>query len=330
MRKSLTYFWIVLLFLTIVPLGQAQIAPPEKDKPTGSAENKMMPPTMILERIETLSKLDLINEKLIKINDHVEDTHWINPLIASLAGLIGVFLGGGINYLLQKKRLESERVGLDATMRHELALAKKRATLEITNSIVDWRLKQMSLLYGPLHALLGQSKALYCQMGDILVRIHRDQFQKVGGELQIMINPEGWKRFRTVLHISSVYGKNFGVDPYFDEIVGLGGQIVHIIEKNAGYALADQHELMSVFGCYLAHFAVLKQLHKIEKEKRESLQASQIEEKNDSDVSIAGLLVEDSAVFPQQIQVLIDDGFQKINSELENWREQITARSENG
>ena len=221
-------------------------------------------------------------------------------LIAGLAGLGGVFLGGLINHRLQTK------------------LAEKQATLQIGNAVVEWQLKQLSLLYGPVRALLGQSFGLYRQMNKVLEAADSKHFRlaQVGGSLdgqqfQIQISPGNWERFRTVIHISQVYGKGLGVETYFDDIVSIGKRIVTIIEQHAGYARPQEKDLMTVFARYLAHFAVLNHLHA--EAKRSLLQTR-------ADTGEPPMKVDLSAVFPEELHDLINNGFQAISRDIEEWR----------
>src|SRR5262249_26773953 len=106
-------------------------------------------------------------------------------LIAALAGLGGVLLGGIINQRLQTKSAQQER-----------ELSEKQAKLQIGNAVIEWQLKQLSLLYGPVRALLGQSFGLYRQMNTVLEAADSKQFRftNVDGGLderqfQIQVSP---------------------------------------------------------------------------------------------------------------------------------------------
>jgi hypothetical protein len=218
--------------------------------------------------------------------------------------------------------------GLAATKaEQERELSEKQAKLQIGSAVVEWQLKQLSLLYGPVRALLGQSFGLYRQMNTVLERADNTRFRvaKVKGgpdaqEFQIQTSPGTWERFRTVMHISQVYGKGFGVETYFDEIVSIGARIVTIIEQHAGYARPEEKGLMPVFAKYLAHFAVLKHLHDEAKAKIAAESASSNNTISVSDSPVQSLKVDLSAVFPEELHALINDGFEAIINDIGEWR----------
>jgi hypothetical protein len=235
-------------------------------------------------------------------------------VMPAIVGLLGVVAGGILQAFLADKKTKEERL-----------LAENRAKLEIGNSFVQWQLKQISELYGPLHALLGQSNAIYRQMNNALSAAAASRFRVVDGdedfdkkEFQISLDGKTWTRFRTVLHIAEVYGKGYGVEGYFDELIGIGKRMVKIIEAKAGYVRPEQKELHSVFGQYLAHYAILMRLHSARKARfqLDALGGGPLVPVTFIDPS----KIHESAAFPQRIQDLVDDGFTNTNNELQAWR----------
>lgn len=200
-------------------------------------------------------------------------------------------------------------VGQHLLMKHQRTMGSRDARNEVANSYVDWQLKQLSSLYGPLRALLGQSNEIYRQMNRALISANSSQFQLVEGddfdgqEFQIRIG-EVWTRFRTVQHLSEVYKKGFGVEPYFDDVVAVGERMADVIRQNAGYARSEDLDLLSYLGKYLGHFLVLKRLH-------ERAKADEKIVLNDADRA---------ATFPNQIQTLVSNGFKEINDQIMAWR----------
>jgi hypothetical protein len=89
-------------------------------------------------------------------------------VIAALAGLAGVFIGSIGGERLQKARLTQEAALASAKAQQERNLSEKQAKLQIGSAVIDWELKQLSLLYSPVHALLGQSFGLYREMNEAL------------------------------------------------------------------------------------------------------------------------------------------------------------------
>lgn len=188
-----------------------------------------------------------------------------------------------------------------------------QAQTEVANAYAEWQLKQISELYGPLRALLQQSNAMYRQMNRALIAERPDIFRFVqsakadfdGKVFQISVGGQ-WTRFRTVKHLQEVYNKGYGVEPYFDDVVRVGGLIADLIRNKAGYARADDdgQELVKFMGEYLAHYTVLHRLH-------EKVQTTTVPINTAKD---------EEAVFPQGIQVLVDTGFSSINDEVMRWR----------
>jgi len=249
-------------------------------------------------------------------------------IMPAVFGLLGVFLGGIINAFMADRSAKNAKQLADAKATQERELAENRAKLEIGNSFVQWELKQLSELYGPLRALLGQSNAMYRQMNEALSLADKTRFRLTGGsndfdkqEFQIRLPGSDWTHFRTVIHIRQVYGRGYGVEEYFDVIVAIGGRMVKIIEEKAGYARPEQTELLSVFGKYLAHYAVLKRLHSDMKGSAQDTKVSEIQG------AVAPMKVHESAVFPREIKSLVDQGFEVINKELLEWRSRADYRS---
>ena len=294
-----------------------------------------------------------VNLRLTNIDNAILDlkhsTLWttLNPaIIAALSGLLGVLIGGIINNRMQRSRLSQEAaIANDAAERErslaeaqgvrERDLAQKQAKLQIGSAVVEWELKQLHLLYGPVRALLGQSFGLYRQMNKVLEQTDKKRFRFVkssqpsghtsedGDEFQIFTPSQQWERFRTVMHIDLVYGKGYGVETYFDEIVSIGGRVVEIIEQNAGYARPEEAELMNVFAKYLAHFAVLKHLH--DNAKRALYAAHQEVQSGDVATPDESLKVDLSAVFPVELHTLIAAGFDAIARDIGHWRTNALA-----
>ncbi|MFZ4550200.1 MAG: hypothetical protein ACOYNB_00120 [Aquabacterium sp.] len=194
-------------------------------------------------------------------------------------------------------------------MRHQRKIHRADTEAKVANSYIEWQLKQLSELYGPVRALLGQSNAIYRQMNKALVAADGTRFQLIAGqdfddkEFQIRI-AEHWTRFRTVQHLTEVYGKSYGVEPYFDDVVDVGARLAELIRERAGLARQEDEELIDVMGEYLAHYLVLKRLHERVK-KGDAIHLNAVEEQ---------------AVFPVRLQQLVDNGFQSINKQVLQWR----------
>ena len=251
-----------------------------------------------------------IRSRLEKIETAVNarQTNNGSPYATAIAGLLGVLLGGLINGLIQAYVMKGQTTAARQ-------LAENRAKLEIRSALAQWQLKQLSELYGPAHALLGQSKALYDQMTKVLADRDKEHFELKGGQLFIRIAGMDETHFRTALHIRTVYGKGYGVDQYFDEIVATGARIVKVIEEKAGYVLPEQHTLPAVFGQYLAHYAILQLLHSQVKNDT----ASTRENTSAVAASKQTTRIDESAVFPLELPAQISQGFTILTKALQEW-----------
>ena len=202
-------------------------------------------------------------------------------------------------------------VGQYFLIRHQRHLNREQERAKVSDSYIEWQLKQLSELYGPLRASLGQSIAIYRQMNMCLIAADDKKFrmeQKRGAdfdhvEFQIFLDGR-WEQFRTVEHLPLVYQKDYGVEPYFDDVVKAGAAIADTIRKSAGYVRQEDTELIKVMGTYLAHYGVLCRLHD---------RAVKGEEVHPTAADI-------KASFPRLIHELIDTGFNAINAQIMDWK----------
>ncbi len=236
-------------------------------------------------------------------------------------------MGGIITFLIQRTLFKHQRTLATDAATQARDLAQARAGFEIGNSLVQWKLKQLSELYGPLRALLMQSNVMYRHMNDVLIRADPALYRFREGSpeedfdsqvFEIKLNGE-WTRFRTVLHLGEVYGRAYGIEEYFDEVVDVGRRIAEVIEQKAGYARPDQPGLPRVFGKYLAHYSVLRRLHAVAQakhnEKTKIAAAGELKAVGASQT----IVVVESAVFPNEIRGLVDKDFEALNREVSEW-----------
>lgn len=196
-------------------------------------------------------------------------------------------------------------------LRHQQKIYREQAKSEVSNSYVEWQLKQLSGFYGPLRALLEQSNAMYRQMNRALVSANPDLFrmQSAHGKdfdnAEFQIKKDGdWTRFRTVKHLGDVYYRGYGIEPYFDDVVDVGSRMATLIRNKAGFARQEDKALIEVMGTYLAHYAVLSRLHKKARE----------------GALVSTNMADDEAAFPVHIQNLVNNGYQAINDQIIQWR----------
>ena len=256
-----------------------------------------------LELAATIMRLASVEASIAKSSDRAEKAA-LHASWFSLWTVLGTALLTALLSLLAQALL----------MRHQRGINRADSEAKVANTYVEWQLKQLSELYGPIRALLGQSNALYRQMNKALVAADSNRFRLVEGEdfdcqvFQIKLCDE-WTRFRTVKHLAEVYNKKYGVEPYFDDVVEVGSRMAEVIREKAGFARSEDDVLVRVMGKYLAHFLVLKRLHERAMDgKQPHFNAA-----------------DDQATFPNEIEKLVDDGFKTINRQVMEWRKLKTA-----
>lgn len=334
MRRSAFLSLLLLPIFWKTPLNAASKSDPSVQSLAG-VERRLASIEKELSNSDVSSRLGVIESEIKALKHSSLLTTTLPSVIAAVAALLGIAVGGFVQNHLQQARLDREEKAADLKAAQDRLLAEKQAKLQIGNAVVDWQLKQLSLLYGPLRALLGQSVGLYRQMNKLLVQAAPSRFRllkventqeqngEYGEEFQIQ-TAMGWERFRTVMHIDEVYGQNYGVETYFDEIVAIGARTVRIIEQNAGYARPEEKELMDVFAKYLAHFAVLEHLHGLARKRLEYF-LHQTSEIADQGSGLAPMKVDVSAVFPNELHGLMTAGFSALTEDIEQWRQKALA-----
>ncbi len=299
-----------LIFLTITPFSYLQatstgaISNPVITQKSNTAKTVQEIPSQLNSQLDIQqsylifisAKLELIEKNILKISQKSE----FSPYMTSLISLIGIAITAWLGWRGQKNLIQHQR---------DLNASAERS--EIDNAYMDWQFKQISEFYGPLRALLGQSNAMYRLMNHVLIAAKPQLFrlvEKAGAdfddrEFQIFKNDE-WIRFRTINHLDDVYDKNFGVEPYFNDVVNVGAQIAELIKNKAGYLRAEDTSLVTVIGNYLAHFSVLHRLY----------------ETRTNGGEINSIRLHQDAVFPTSMHTLVNDGFKNINAEIMLWR----------
>lgn len=294
-------FWLVVVFMTTshAAFGKGQL---QQDKccSVQTITLRLMD-EKLQDAMATLSgRLGSVEGAIAKASERADNdrirTSWFAFFTVIASGILGGLGGLMIQSLV---------------MRHQRQINRENAQAEVSNSYIEWQLKQLSELYGPLRALLGQSNAMYRQMNRALEAAAVDKFrmkQENGADFddkvfEIFKNDQ-WVRFRTVQHLGDVYGKNYGVEPYFDDVVEVGARMAELIREKAGYVQPVDKSLIEVMGSYLAHYAVLSRLHRRAKE-GESLQIN---------------IADEQATFPVAIRELVNKGFDSINKEILAWK----------
>jgi len=336
MRQDISFAAIaVILVWQTAALGEGASSEPASTPPSATLTPATQQPRNPRDLADVALHLSAIQSAIDKLTEKADKKDYTTAAVGLIGSLSGLLLGGIITFLTQRyvadKNAAHAKQLADAKAVQERELAENRARLEIGNSFVQWQLEQLSELYGPLHALLRQSNALYRHMNKVLVQAAADRFRLQPGspgdyfdKMVFDIKMDGqWVRFRTITHISEVYGQDYRIEDYFNELVAIGGRMVRIISEKAGYVRPDQEELPSIFGRYLAHFSVLDRLHSYRKAKHQG--SSQGNDPARNNVRETDMMVDESAAFPEEIQRLVDTGYKAIIKELSEWRARATV-----
>lgn len=289
------------------PAGPAVVTPGSQPDPTAQAARA----------------LANVEASLSRIEHRMPAVWWTTPLTTFISVVIGGLLSGCIAYAMQV-RLQKHQ-GDQASKRATLdeALADKKARHEVEQAKFEWHLRQLMELYGPLRALFDGSNEVYRRMNEVLIshdpRRYRDLTLSDQGEQPKSIDPDHryfetfdesigeWRKFRTIIDWTSVYGRGLGVDGYFDRIVSIGDRISKLIEVKSGLVMPHHGDLLAAFGKYLAHFEVLRELHA----------QSQPNTDDTSRTAIgAPMTVRVAAAFPNKIQELVTAGSDELLAEL--------------
>jgi hypothetical protein len=279
--------------------ADAKMAPAEAKTAATTVQSTAIP--AFDEKLQTLSasvngRLSAIEVSINRSDERAAEDRKLTRWVALATVVVSAFFSLAAQWLL---------------MVHQRSLNREQAQAEVSNSYVEWQLKQLSKLYGPLRALLGQSNAMYRQMNRVLAaaepnmfRLRTEEGVDFDNEVFEILVDGYWCRFRTVKHLVDVYNRGYGVEPYFDDVVKVGARIADLIRDKAGYAQPSDQQLIDVMGSYLAHYAVLSRLHQQAKDGGSP-------KPNKAD---------EQATFPIAIQKLVNDGFTTLNMEVMDWK----------
>jgi hypothetical protein len=97
--------------------------------------------------LATKREVDALRDAVTKMTAAVDELAAKGrELWTPVFGLFRVGVGGLITWAIAKSKEEADR-----------HIAEDKSKLDVAKSIVDWQLKQLSELYGPLHTLFAQS-----------------------------------------------------------------------------------------------------------------------------------------------------------------------------
>ena len=198
----------------------------------------------------------IANPDIEKLADRIDKLEKSNStiysaIIAASAALIATLIGGGITLLGQRW-----------TARRDLELAKMEAAFKNTEKIVEYRLKQLELFYGPMFAFLEQSKGLYIKMEHQLIYDHPSLYKELptpdpDGYRVHVYDGTAWKGFRLLDQLPQVKS-SVNAKVLLDQIMAIGVNMTALISQHSGLASSDIIELL---GEYLEHFAILKSIY---------------------------------------------------------------------
>ena len=243
--------------------GTTQAARPS-DTPASSTANTpvSLDQDTIRELTHRIQKLETeMLQAAQKPADNKNGITLATAFIASGAVLLAALVSMYGQYLADKRLSNREVVAAQRT----LELAKQEAKFRHTGTILEFRLRQMEQFYAPMFALLGQSKGLYDKLMEQLVEDHPGRYRKPANpgprdyRFEVLDKRGEWQGFRLLDQLPAIKA-----DPkalaLIDRILEIGDRMTKIISRHAGLASAD---LMDFLGRYMAHYAILSTIHKL-------------------------------------------------------------------
>lgn len=227
-----------------------------------------------------------------------------NPWLIFFSGLSGGLFVALINWLNQKSKNSTD-----------VDLARQKASFDAAKEMIGWRIRQLEQLYGPLSALLGQSKGVYDQLMELLIAHDGQRFragQTTDSDYDVLVGGT-WMPFKLVDQLADIYADaalRSAVEPLAVEVLKVGKRIVKTIHSNAGLALPRQADLRDLFARYLAHFAVLNELHDRLRQ------------------NIAVPLNYGVGAYPRELNKAVNDGLQEVTSDIDEWEGRLKTLAE--
>ena len=229
MKRNLSCSTFAALFLVTIARAQPALAlsagPDDPAPPQIKAiANLPAPPddavaqngAAAIAKSEANASFERINADIANLSAKLDKRDYTPAIM----GFLGVVIGGLITVWMQRRLLaHQEKLATQSAenainlanlaAKDDRVLASDRAKLEIGNSFVQWQLKQLSELYGPLHALFQQSQALYRHMNTVLANAEPNKFRlrkdpetdRIDGLVFEILLDWRWERFRTILHV---------------------------------------------------------------------------------------------------------------------------------
>lgn len=346
-----TWATALVLCASLLAVAQGQqLATGARPTVTAASSASGGPPVIAAGELATKGQVDALKASVTELSSAIHKLaeksngpdFWTLgfSLIGSLCVAVVTFLG---TRAITKSR---EKVDFD--------LAMGKSKLDVAKSLVDWKLRQLAELYGPLRTLFAQSNAIYRVMNVVLERAEPSKFKLLtpadlatkqfenfkaaaddDGNLFVFAREPGgvWGRFRTVMFIDEVYGREYEVELYFDQIVDISKRIVNVIETKAGLAVSEaeggaisgqssiastslQDTLRHKFGQYLAHAAVLQCIHANRRAAFLKKIGSSVGEDGPPALNLATHV---SAAFPEQIQRLVGTAYNELQRDVAAW-----------
>lgn len=191
-------------------------------------------------------------------------------LIAGLAGFLGIRFNASREARREQERMKHEadlnRQKVEAEAQHQLALARLEASTTYADKLLDLRLKQLELFFAPLHALLEQSKGVYTKLKTQLLE-DKENYREVpdpqfeGKQMKLQVRwCNDWHDWRMLDQMPPLKGNPLYA-PLIAEIIRIGEEMTALIAKYGAFSL-DESGVSDVYGEYLAHFAILRSIHK--------------------------------------------------------------------
>jgi hypothetical protein len=252
---------IAAAWLMVLSQANAQTtnqAPPASDTPPPAASIASSPTAARFSEAEERKAWILALRKFAEAKEK-DGVDW-----QSIANTVaGGLLTGMVTFVALYFTTKNER----DKMRIEAETKARESSREAAVAYANQLQKQVETLLGPLHSYLQQSRGIYQKIETQLIQEDSANYRRVsdpeqGQKMQLRVPPDDqgrWEDFRLLDQIPSLRQKPL-YRPLLDEILRIGEQMTNLIQQHGGM-LHDNVGVSDVYGEYLAHFAILKNIY---------------------------------------------------------------------
>jgi hypothetical protein len=292
-------------------IAHAQSVPtPAPTTPAAANASPLVPTPVHALDSEDLERVVQASEKRISERIAASTPSIWSVLLPALIGVVGALLGavaGALGaYLTQRSRID-----------YDLNAAKRQVAHQAQADRMAFRARQLYEFYGPMRARLKQSlelrQELYAQLerhaaGDIAVFYKTDPIASLGRSLWLQVEGQEPRPFRLIDELPLLASRFPNLIPHVGEIVAISDHIAALIHEQIGLVLPSNEALSDMLAKYLAHHSVMREAFVRATTKPEL-------------PPLSGY----SAVFPRELDRIVEQDFAWLRQELSGWEASVQA-----